>query len=367
MKKSDSYHPIWYQRNRPFAKHTRHAVNELGLTGDAMRQIQERIMREWNTALDTKRVDKEKISTDHLREVSIALYYGFFAANGYNLFSFGDKLGEMLANTKATDIPLDALISPYPSYYIQFHEPIMWGNLGISGAYIIDIEAVPAFQVCLTIQPIDVTAHWMSAPAGYFYLPLKRDTGKPLGELIQSAIDNEITAKWQHATASMPIEDSSIIDIREQRAKRESMDLSSARDSIQKAMEYLANCLCYLTSQQSGYVDYPPDTPASLKELTITAKTERQKEKAQSQLKSMGFHKITYVDLQLKTETDAEINSASSANGVRKQHWRRGHWRNQRHGKGFSETMLVWIRPTLVGEATQESMDETVREYRLLN
>ena len=32
-------------------------------------------------------------------------------------------------------------------------------------------------------------------------------------------------------------------------------------------------------------------------------------------------------------------------------HWRRGHYRTQKHGKNYSETKLLWIKPTLVGSS----------------
>ena len=358
--KSNDYHPIWYQRNRPYAKFSKQTVAEYGFSGSAIQAIQDRISREWNTALELKKVNKNDISTDLMPEISLAFYYGAFAANGYNLFSFTPHIGEMLANTKATEVPISALKSPYPVYFIQFHESVLWGNLEITGSYIIDDPIIPVLQVCLILKPLDESAYWMASPSGYFYLPLPKESDKPLGELIQHTIDSEITQKWEHATKSMPIEGNSIVDIRELRAKRETMDLSSGRQAIQKAMEYVANCLCYLSSHSRFDTGYPSDAPTSLIDKLTNAKTEKQKLKAQSQLKSMGYLTVTYIRLDSK---DTPVGAGDEIGNGKKQHWRRGHWRNQRKGKELSLSELIWIKPALVGEDSSDNDD--VREYRL--
>ncbi|MBP2229687.1 hypothetical protein J2847_002986 [Azospirillum agricola] len=45
----------------------------------------------------------------------------------------------------------------------------------------------------------------------------------------------------------------------------------------------------------------------------------------------------------------AERSAQPGAGGALPAHWRRGHWRHHRHGKGLTETKLLWIRPTMVG------------------
>ena len=45
----------------------------------------------------------------------------------------------------------------------------------------------------------------------------------------------------------------------------------------------------------------------------------------------------------------AEQTVHPAAGGGVPAHWRRGHWRHHRHGKGLTETKLLWIRPTMVG------------------
>lgn len=140
---------------------------------------------------------------------------------------------------------------------------------------------------------------------------------------------------------------------------RETMDLSSARIAIQEAMEYVANCLCYLSSHNTFKTEYPEDAPKALLEKMEVAKTDKQKQKAQSQLKSMGHIPITYVHLEASQSAGGFNTGTASGRSL---HWRRGHWRNQRKGQGLSLSELIWIKPTLVGDG---QINSEAREYRV--
>jgi hypothetical protein len=144
---------MWYQQNRPYAKFSRQTFLNHGFSGESLREIKKTVAGQWNNDLSLKKVNQNEVATDIMKEVSLAFYFGAFAGHGYNIFSFSEKLGEMLENTSAKDIPLSALKSPYPAYFVQFHSPIQWSKLQITGAYILDEENIPALQVCLVIAP----------------------------------------------------------------------------------------------------------------------------------------------------------------------------------------------------------------------
>ena len=61
-------------------------------------------------------------------------------------------------------------------------------------------------------------------------------------------------------------------------------------------------------------------------------------------------------------DTHSPANGPSVPTGrVVKTHWRRGHFRRQRHGKGLNQTKLVFIRPCLVNaELFKGDLAETV-------
>jgi hypothetical protein len=365
LKNALNYYPMWYERNRPFSRRVGGAVMDKGLTTQSMQMIQGLITSKWNECLLQKVIEPEFARTDVVKEISLAMYFGAYCSSGKQLFQLTEMLEAMLKNTVADEIPIGAIRSPYESYFIQFHNAVMWEGKPIIGAYIIDNNQVNQLQVCLVIAPQDPLRHWMSSPAGYFYVPLNREKAEVcLGELIDTSIHSEIVLKWEHATKSMPlIEESGMIDKRTQRAKRESMDLSSAKVAIKEALSLIANALCYLTSDvRDASVSYPSDASPSLIDKMENGATPKIKAKAEIELKKHGYLPVTYIGNKL-TDGGAVSNSG---NGVR-EHWRRGHWRNQAYGDSRSERRLVWIKPTLVGsdKSSNSVESEQTRLYKV--
>jgi len=329
--------------------------------------INERIIREWNNALLTKRVHKDDIKTDVMKEISLHTYYAGYAAAGKNLFNITPTLGEMLLKTSAAEVPISAIKSPYSDYYIHFHKTFLWGTTALEGAYIVDDPEIPFLQVCVVVKPSITESHWMASPAPYLFIPISREVDAPLGELVSKAIDAEIISKWESVEKAISAIGFDFNDVRQSRAKRESMDLSSARDSLENVLSYIANCLCYLTSQPSEEKRYPDSAPASMVEKVINASTLKNKNRAKSKLNAQGYHPIVYVGSHvqlLQNEHDGESKGGSVTT-----HWRRGHWRQQRHGEGAIEVKLIWIKPTLVaGEKNDDEVEmRGDREYRVKN
>ncbi|MBE0421347.1 hypothetical protein EI165_14620 [Pseudoalteromonas nigrifaciens] len=354
MKAMDVY-PIWYQKNRPFAKQVGSIVSAKGFTSAALEQVQGKVISKWNEALSKGVVEADNATTDYLKEISLAFYHGSFCEAGKQIFAFTGGLGELLANTSAKEIPIKSIKSPYESYFIQFHLPVHWGLNEIVGAYIIDNELIPSLQVCLVLNPSDKAQHWMISPAGYFFIPLDRkQEDASLSALIEGAVNAEVVNKWQHATKSMPLPvGAEVTDKRSQRAMRESMDLNSAKVAIHKALSYVANCLCYLSSGDvESETDYPSDTSKSLLDKIKEATKPKAISKAKSQLTQHGFLPITYVGKSIGLKRSNSIHNQCDA----KEHWRRGHWRNQAHGESRAERKLIWIKPTLVGQT--DSVDK---------
>ena len=45
---------------------------------------------------------------------------------------------------------------------------------------------------------------------------------------------------------------------------------------------------------------------------------------------------------------------STGARGKYRTHWRRGHWRVQRHGQARKDTKLIFIEPVLINPPTKE-------------
>ena len=358
IKSSTELHPIWYQQNRPFAKHARRVISDNGLVQSSIQSIQKEIQLQWNSALANDAIDTSEILTDPLKEVSLAVYYSKIASSGFNVFLFEDIIGDMLLNSSADDIPVELIKSPYSAYYIHFHREFNVGARSMIGAYIIDDPEIPVLQVCLLFEPLNKQSHWLGSPSSYIFLPISRDSGKTLGDAIEDAVSSEIAEKQKVASEIMP--QGFDVDRRQERLRREAKELTDAKDSLNEVMSYISNCLCYLTSSGDISWDYPLDTPLSLVDKVRTAKDTKGKEKNLSKMRSMG-----YTPIQVMGKASSQRVSRTEhhdSDTPKKTHWRRGHWRNQKHGTRNQLSKLLWIKPTLVGAGTIE--DSEARQYR---
>jgi hypothetical protein len=109
------------------------------------------------------------------------------------------------------------------------------------------------------------------------------------------------------------------------------------------ALSMAANCLCYLSWDSAEITDgYPPEAPAKYVHQAQSAKlTERRR--AQSKLSSLGFRRI-----KMCGEALAESIGLREGTAEVPPHWRRGHWRHQRHGSGRRQVKVIWIHPVVV-------------------
>jgi len=109
-----------------------------------------------------------------------------------------------------------------------------------------------------------------------------------------------------------------------------------------------------------------PLDPASHSRNQSQAKSRRphKARRAQAMLDA-AFTEIGFEQDVVFYDTHSASNDPSEPTGrVVKTHWRRGHFRRQRHGKGLNQTKLVFIRPCLVNaELFKGDLADT--EYRI--
>jgi hypothetical protein len=116
------------------------------------------------------------------------------------------------------------------------------------------------------------------------------------------------------------------------------------RESASAAINLVVNALCYLAYDGREVVlRYPADTPDNLVRLTQDA-SRKVADRAHSKLATAGFRKVHICGESLRPK-----GVAAHGGDTKAAHWRRGHWRNQAHGRGWQQRKLVWIMPVLVG------------------
>ena len=117
---------------------------------------------------------------------------------------------------------------------------------------------------------------------------------------------------------------------------------------MSEALPLLFNCIFYLSYSSLDIApEYPPDAPKSLVEKIAKTPSTNRKRILTEKMERLGYTKIRFVS---HAGLTSETNAPETDRTIRS-HWRRGHWRLQRHGPQLQFFKLLWIKPTVVNPA----------------
>lgn len=127
-------------------------------------------------------------------------------------------------------------------------------------------------------------------------------------------------------------------------------------DLMKRALPLLVNALYYLSDPPKVPLRPGSDTPEALRSKLENPSTPNAGRKAASAMFAAGYTMVRLCGEEFETEAQAMRGSGVKA------HWRRGHFRDQRHGPGFQQVKRIWIRPVKVSAG--ESSDLPGHVYR---
>lgn len=130
--------------------------------------------------------------------------------------------------------------------------------------------------------------------------------------------------------------------------KNSYLNVINRPDFLNPVVRLVFNLLAYLNWKDRDVVYCYPNGKFQAKiEKSIT---EKQRIRATSKAESAGFKKIYFCGYQTPYHGQNRSDNSVSPRA----HWRRGHWRNQRHGEELADTKLIWIKPTLVNQSKEQ-------------
>jgi hypothetical protein len=116
----------------------------------------------------------------------------------------------------------------------------------------------------------------------------------------------------------------------------------SSPEYLDEVTRLVFNIVCYLNWPERDEAQRLNTTKGQAR--VNRAHSKRKRKKVVSKALQEGFRLIHFCGYNEEQSSGFRGDTATTV----ATHWRRGHWRNQRHGKGFADTKLVWIAPTLV-------------------
>ena len=275
---------------------------------------------------------------------------GQYELCGRQIFDLHDALVEMLGKTDLGDCTLEDWNAPYDAFYVRFGKqelmklPFDGDEFEyLDGAYVARTPyAEGGHRLKLGFTTVKASGKGVGLP-GYFIDLFPGEQKMVVADAIEAALSRKL-AEYDAEDAQDP--EAVAINSHRRQEARDSADLLRAGAAL------LVNAMFYLEGlgadapQLGPGRDTPPNRVARWFQLDAT---KRRKEK--SALNADGYAVVRLVG------SEVVSGEARSAGGSPKTHWRRGHWRFQRHGEGLGERKRIWIKPVLVGAGNHDGSE----------
>lgn len=265
-----------------------------------------------------------------------------YELNGRQIFDLDDRLVTLLRQTDVVEATLEQWHAPYEAFYVRFG-PQLDMRLPfeddqfeyLEGAYVArtPFDEKGGMRLKFGFTTVKADGSGVKLP-GYFIdiLPHEQLLTVPLAvEAVLARHLAEMEDRSEHDEATRALH-------RHQRS-----EVNDSAELLRTGSKLLVNALFYLESIR---VSQPPpepgrDTPAERVSRWLHL-PDRRRHKEQSALSADGYAVVRLVGREASAE-----DASTSGVGVRA-HWRRGHWRQQRHGAGLALLKRLWIKPVLV-------------------
>ena len=274
----------------------------------------------------------------------VFLSYAKFAEAGSQIFHLSGRLQEMLMNSDADNVPVSSLHFPYDSFYLSLsHSMASDGDHAES-----ENNHLVGFFVRKVENLIKITVISVSSSE-------RKDYKHPATQELCQYLDDGIDA-WE---ISFNLNDGETIGdciialvekfaakrIEEGKAYKSEEGQMMAESFVYRAISFVVNTICFLTAYRgSGVDEWPESAPSELRYAANLPPSQRQK-KAEKELIFSGYSRIKMFRA---PDEDSQGRVLGNYGTSPICHWRRGHWRTQRYGKGLMESRLRWIFPVIV-------------------
>lgn len=269
---------------------------------------------------------------------------------GKQIFDLGDELVEMLANTDIGECTLESWQAPYETFFVRFGRQEST-KLPYQDEEEDEFEYLDGAFVGVTpwddyssqrrikfgFTTVRKNGKGMTMP-GYFFDFTPEEQCMPIMLAIDHAITRRIDGFGDEDYGSEALN-----------AHRKNLLLDN-KTIIQQSVSLLINSLFYLESNENkgrnGILEPGRDAPPELVVAWAQTKPEK-RDKLRRKINSDGYTLVRFFGKEFIG------NGKSHAAGVKKTHWRKGHWRQQRYGAELALVKRLWIKPTIINSEQQ--------------
>lgn len=359
-------HPEQFRRRRPFVRLVERVFagrRDSMATMSDMQTISNGLIPAYNDAIMQVPFEQRPEGTIRVKdEVSLAVHYGLYYAQGRQVFSFPDSLVEAFRQTDIEGVPADALRLPFPSVYLYFGPQLdldLYGNgLVVDGAYmtLVEAEGKGYLQFWLTTVPAGGGSENRGWPfdylANHYMMAVRLAPGKTIVEVIESTFRKSLEDALERARTEPETLGTPWGEVAN-RSGKTALESAAALDNgfpvLRESLRLIINGVCFLTAYPEHVSSsWGEGAPPGLVAQASSGATPKRRRVAEVELREQGYVLVKIGRMDGSPRPSLEGEPASG--GKVRTHWRRGHWRNQAVGSGRKDHRLIWIMPILVNK-----------------
>lgn len=363
--------PRWFAFPPCRALRSRPAVRNLPLpelkdgimSFDDHQQISDVRRRELNThMLAFARDARPREPGFHGRDTNSCLAAFVNRANGAAIYVLPEQLVEEFDHTECGEVRVADLALPFHNVFLSFKppHPIFLGEgAQVDGCYVAKQGDEYLFTVTSRLNEVDYERSLSVACVDPFFslhLPA-HDSEISINDAVRLGIeaflkDNEPPENNLSTMIELPNGTSSFFeDVRAKSRKHRITIFRSQEASFRACLNIIVNAACFISFRPSDITEGWEGNPSA---DVLAAATSTSDSRGARDRKAGALQKIANGDFTRVKICGANLfarHNVALAGGDGKSprtHWRRGHWRRQKHGVGLISVILRWIRPTIV-------------------
>lgn len=272
-----------------------------------------------------------------------------YELNGRQIFDLDDNLVALLRQTDLGEATLEQWHAPYETFYVRFgRQPDMRIPFEndefeyLEGAYVArtPFGEEDGKRLKFGFTTVKADGRGVMLP-GYFIDILPDEQCLTVANAVEAALARRLAEVEDRADDD---EATCAFNSHQRNEVNDSVELLRAGATLLvNALFYLENIRTHQPSPEPGR-DTPPARVARWFQLP-----DKRRFKEQSTLTADGYAVVRLVGREIST-----AGTGLGGSSVRT-HWRRGHWRQQRHGVGLSLVKRLWIKPVLVAAIREDA------------
>jgi len=295
-------------------------------------------------------------------DVNASLAAFVHRANGGAIYVLPDRLVEEFDHTDCGEVRVSDITMPFGCLFLHFTPPQpikLSATANVDGCYITRQGDELLVTLTARLDGVDY-ANSLSVtcmdPMFSLHLPIL----DPEMTIIAAV---ELGIKEFLETNAPPTEDTTqtverldgtvceILDVRARNRKLRIEEFRSQEPAFRASLNIIVNAACFISFRLDDISDDWDGEPPG--EVLAAANAEddsrRSRDKKVGALRKIEDGDFTRVKICGRSLfADIPHTDGSGDGKSPRAHWRRGHWRRQRHGTGLTLVVLRWIRPTIV-------------------